>query len=1817
MAFLKYGSDSDRQRNASSLHRSREHARKLAESIGQDVPSPMSAVTNTTTNSFADFGSAFASSSDSRAQRTTRFNTKANLRSDDPFGGKDPFADEDLDFGQATKQNGYFDQDPFNPSSRENKTRSKAPSLEKQRAAAAALAAEFTATANINTRKNSQPSFADSPASRRNRMRNASSTQQRQEPSFENNAAPFQPSWPTESQSMATMTPNSSMQSSFPQQTGAKTPERKTAITTQRASPVAPPLSSAEPHGAAARRRMRNHMRVGNSSSVGLSSSSSGASFHRSESDSAAQQTPPQSPHSMKRYVSSDSVGSASRGKVTDRVSNYISMSSSSHHRQPSPKSANRSVGSATRSVTSSNSSTEMNLFDSNHAKGTGFTFDAFGLDASQINREVNEAMNDIFAVVNGGGSIGDPDLSFFVDQDPSDDFAAGRWTDSPAVSRSSTPIQSASEDGFVDGFRVNKMAHLPIHVKQSPTSTERSSLTSESSDKHNHLQDSGRINLFKQKAGFHESKQSRKIVRPADQTSRISPLQPRKEAGSGLSPLRKSDKLLAMPVLADVSTQRVSKQKPERDVEFFDPDFSADFTDTNSDHDAPARSDVGFASDAGVSSDFAPSDPGTGLDILADLKSKSSKYSSSSERTDSEDHDVLPMEEKKEDLTDQSANRSVGNLKSKWETRETTRNAGVHPAASSHSRPAMANGFSRETVRHSPIVQTKPHQTEPRRSIPSAVERMKASSPGGKLGYSSRSEGGATFKSSHVNQILGNIEKASPRESDSKSDVGTPSPSFANVKLRKTAPSFATKQDSTTRDEVLEPRRAPTDESTDHESQGDEHMIASEFAPEPEPKLTYRQKRDLELQAEREEAERTQAAEPESEPPARDVATLIKRRIAANKKNATEPMDEMSETQDTASSSRVSSMEDSGAAAFASQVPPSSPRRVQSDLVIKTQSPVSSPPLSPRHDSAVSRLLMLNQVETTSKSPTRKARAATPEAEEHKSITPKATKMMLNAFLAGRESISSGGDASHGRSDVQEIILPSESEDTAGASSAAGGLCRVPALKDDPKYEKYFKMLKIGMPMDVVKHSMTRDGLDPSVMDGDHNRPVGIPLKQDPKYVKYFKMLAVGLPMEAVKHAMARDGLDPTVMDQDHDLPVQSGKKEVSDEPKEKDSHRRARLHWKTLRKVTSNSLWAQIDQDEDIGNIEIDEDEFQELFQVDKSTEAAAPAPSSGINNPKRGAVRVIDPKRANNGGIILARLKMSHDDMADAVDRINEHALTAEQIENIIEYLPTKEERKALEAYMLEGGQDAAEKFDCLCECEKFMVSMMTVKHAKRKVRALLFKLQFQSCLEDIHKDTIAIESACDDLFNSTRLRQLLGIILTFGNRLNTAGNGKRRAGAFTLDSLLKLRQAKAFDKKTTFLHYIVLIVRRNNELLLNFKDDIGAVFQADKVYWDQCVSDLEEVENQLENVRRIALYQARQAMIYRLRRKKKDDDEESLSDEEASLSLEEEVEALRATDIGLFTLSAIKYVSGLRDKVEETKTKFARLLEYFGEDEGTMQPHDLFNIIVSFSRDFEKAKEEVFANEKRKEREERKRQAKGKVGAGKGQRGRPPTHSPAQPERKTHQPMLRASNFQPSMSSVLQEIKSRSSSLSQPAPEARRSPTKKTDPVPPRGTQTRINMPASGVFRAEIPGSTESPMKSRTSMSENGSTRSQSLDPAAVSSATTRHPSDVSTSKTKAALQHRMKMRQRYTGERSNSSPPGLDSSSPPPSHRQVPHQSDESQRRTAYSPSPNVQAPRRSPSHDDDDEGTKALSPRSSMRNRMMQQKLRQKASAGV
>jgi hypothetical protein len=172
--------------------------------------------------------------------------------------------------------------------------------------------------------------------------------------------------------------------------------------------------------------------------------------------------------------------------------------------------------------------------------------------------------------------------------------------------------------------------------------------------------------------------------------------------------------------------------------------------------------------------------------------------------------------------------------------------------------------------------------------------------------------------------------------------------------------------------------------------------------------------------------------------------------------------------------------------------------------------------------------------------------------------------------------------------------------------------------------------------------------------------------------------------------------------------------------------------------------------------------------------------------------------------------------------------------------------------------------------------------------------------------------------------------------------------------------------------------------------------------------------------LENVRKIALHEVFGKK--RSRKKRREDDELS----ENSMTLEEEVEALRSTQIGIFTLQAIKIVSALRESVELTRSKFKKVLEYFGEDEKKkLSPHELFEIICVFTKDFDSAKEKVAKLEKEKIRRDKKKRgvrdespnsrSSWDSGPSKGSIGKESSSSSKQPN------PLRISSMQPHVSS----------------------------------------------------------------------------------------------------------------------------------------------------------------------------------------------------
>lgn len=122
----------------------------------------------------------------------------------------------------------------------------------------------------------------------------------------------------------------------------------------------------------------------------------------------------------------------------------------------------------------------------------------------------------------------------------------------------------------------------------------------------------------------------------------------------------------------------------------------------------------------------------------------------------------------------------------------------------------------------------------------------------------------------------------------------------------------------------------------------------------------------------------------------------------------------------------------------------------------------------------------------------------------------------------------------------------------------------------------------------------------------------------------------------------------------------------------------------------------------------------------------------------------------------------------------------------------------------------------------------------------------------CRESMNLVIRCVEQVC----SSEGLRQIFIYILQIGNLLNYGEDDDRAADieGFSLASLVKLSQTKAFVGGTTFLHYIVQSIERDVPSLARFYDQIKLISKASKVSFNALASEKKALENGLKALER---------------------------------------------------------------------------------------------------------------------------------------------------------------------------------------------------------------------------------------------------------------------------------------------------------------------------------------------------------------------------
>ncbi|KAL1217559.1 Formin-like protein 13 [Cardamine amara subsp. amara] len=282
---------------------------------------------------------------------------------------------------------------------------------------------------------------------------------------------------------------------------------------------------------------------------------------------------------------------------------------------------------------------------------------------------------------------------------------------------------------------------------------------------------------------------------------------------------------------------------------------------------------------------------------------------------------------------------------------------------------------------------------------------------------------------------------------------------------------------------------------------------------------------------------------------------------------------------------------------------------------------------------------------------------------------------------------------------------------------------------------------------------------------------------------------------------------------------------------------------HWLKLTRAVNGSLWAETQMSSEASKApEIDMTELENLFSA-SAPEQAGKSRLNSSRGPKPEKVQLIEHRRAYNCEIMLSKVKVPLQDLMNSVLNLEESALDADQVENLIKFSPTREEMELLKGY--NGDKDK------LGKCELFFLEMMKVPRVETKLRVFSFKLQFCSQISELRNSLSVVNSAAEQVKNSEKFKRIMQTILSLGNALNQ-GTARGAAVGFKLDSLPKLSETRARNNRMTLMHYLCKILAEKIPEVLDFTKELSSLEPAAKIQLKFLAEEMQAINKGLEKV-----------------------------------------------------------------------------------------------------------------------------------------------------------------------------------------------------------------------------------------------------------------------------------------------------------------------------------------------------------------------------
>ncbi|XP_054909425.1 disheveled-associated activator of morphogenesis 1 [Poeciliopsis prolifica] len=396
--------------------------------------------------------------------------------------------------------------------------------------------------------------------------------------------------------------------------------------------------------------------------------------------------------------------------------------------------------------------------------------------------------------------------------------------------------------------------------------------------------------------------------------------------------------------------------------------------------------------------------------------------------------------------------------------------------------------------------------------------------------------------------------------------------------------------------------------------------------------------------------------------------------------------------------------------------------------------------------------------------------------------------------------------------------------------------------------------------------------------------------------------------------------------------------------------------FNWSKLPEVKiTGTIWKEIN-DKDVFKV-LDLQEFQKTFSAYQRP-AKVTGEAESVKKVKE--LSVIDGRRAQNCNILLSKLKMTNEEICQAIMSMDDQEeLPKDMLDQLLKFVPEKSDVDLLEEHKHE--------LERMARPDRFLYDMSRINHYQQRLQALHFKKKFNDRIAEVKPKIEALKLASTEVIHSQALRQLLQVVLALGNYMNKGQRGN--AYGFKVSSLNKMVDTKSsIDRNITLLHYMITVLEEKFPRAASFSKELQNVPEASKVNMTELEKEINTLKSGLKSIEAELQYQQKQ-------------------------SSQRPVDKFVSVVSQFITVASLNFLD-VEDALQEAKDLFVKALTHFGEDSSKQQPDDFFGIFNTFllacsearqdnedmaRRQEEEEKRALAEAQKKKDREQRMRKA----------------------------------------------------------------------------------------------------------------------------------------------------------------------------------------------------------------------------------------------